>query len=669
MLGHNPGGREDPDKAGREEGYLFWLAWVTHQGANLQSIDDANGPMRPIFLTGTCKTLTSLVNDQPQLEFALGLSPLLATVCENPDTTLARASRRRSPALGAREGRADEHDVARRPAASLVIAGFALSCFGLLLFLWLAFGGPIPLKPQGYRVQVAFTDAATLADQADVRVAGVTIGKVVEKELAPGGQPPLDDDRAREPLRAAALRRARDPAPEDAARRDVRRARRRARAGAPALPEGARLADGQVAQAVEFDELLQIFDEPTRKAFQRVAGERRARRAPGAGATSTTRSATCRCSPRTRRTSSTCSTRAAPRCATSSATPAGRSSRSRATRSALATLVQRNAELFGELAERRDALAESIRILPTFLDETKATLARRADVLASTPSRCCATSTRCSTTCSRRSSRCASCRPTSRTSSTTSTRSSTRATRACRRCRACCAAWTRRSPRPARSCSQLNPLLRFLEFNQAKLSDFIADRRRRRSAASARRRRAARATGTSLPQIIIAGAQTLPALDAQRRQPRQRLPRRRTRARDPDAQILPSFDCSNGGEKPPTNTPGCKVQGRSRSADLEPVLPAGARGRARAAVARAAERACASASSATSSGSSSRACRACRGRARSSTRGDVLRARRRRRGRGRAAAPARGLGACSSPRSATAPTPSGRRAALRDATA
>jgi len=87
MLAYNPRGREAATVAGREEGYLFWLAWATHQGANLQSIDDANGPMRPIFLTGTCSTLTSLVNDQPQLEFALGLSPLLATVCKNPDTT------------------------------------------------------------------------------------------------------------------------------------------------------------------------------------------------------------------------------------------------------------------------------------------------------------------------------------------------------------------------------------------------------------------------------------------------------------------------------------------------------------------------------------------------------------------------------------------------------
>jgi phospholipid/cholesterol/gamma-HCH transport system substrate-binding protein len=87
MLAHNPAGREDPAKAGRDEGYLFWLAWLTHQTANLESIDDANGPMRPIFLTGTCKTLTSLVNDQPQLEFALGLSGLLNTVCKNPTTT------------------------------------------------------------------------------------------------------------------------------------------------------------------------------------------------------------------------------------------------------------------------------------------------------------------------------------------------------------------------------------------------------------------------------------------------------------------------------------------------------------------------------------------------------------------------------------------------------
>jgi phospholipid/cholesterol/gamma-HCH transport system substrate-binding protein len=93
MLGHNPGGREAPDKAGRDEGYLFWLSWLSHQTANLQSIDDANGPMRPIFVTGTCTTFTSLVNDLPQAEFALGLSPLLGSVCKNPTTTSLSARR------------------------------------------------------------------------------------------------------------------------------------------------------------------------------------------------------------------------------------------------------------------------------------------------------------------------------------------------------------------------------------------------------------------------------------------------------------------------------------------------------------------------------------------------------------------------------------------------
>jgi phospholipid/cholesterol/gamma-HCH transport system substrate-binding protein len=93
MLANNPGGAEPPDKPNRDEGYLFWTSWLTHQTSNLQSTDDANGPMRPIFVTATCNTFTSLVNDLPQAEFALGLSPLLATVCKNPTTASLNATR------------------------------------------------------------------------------------------------------------------------------------------------------------------------------------------------------------------------------------------------------------------------------------------------------------------------------------------------------------------------------------------------------------------------------------------------------------------------------------------------------------------------------------------------------------------------------------------------
>ena len=63
----------------------------------------------------------------------------------------------------------------------LTMVVFALSCFGLLLFLWLSFGGPVPLKPKGYRFQVAFQEAPTLGVEADVRTAGVSVGKVRTK--------------------------------------------------------------------------------------------------------------------------------------------------------------------------------------------------------------------------------------------------------------------------------------------------------------------------------------------------------------------------------------------------------------------------------------------------------------------------------------------------------
>ena len=55
---------------------------------------------------------------------------------------------------------------------------FALTCFGLLLFLWLAFGGPVPLKPKGYRFHTSFAESGQLALEADVRISGVPVGKV-----------------------------------------------------------------------------------------------------------------------------------------------------------------------------------------------------------------------------------------------------------------------------------------------------------------------------------------------------------------------------------------------------------------------------------------------------------------------------------------------------------
>src|ERR687893_2712279 len=67
----------------------------------------------------------------------------------------------------------------------LVAVGFTLSCFGLILFLWIAFGGPTPLAPESYRVTAYFPEATALALESDVRIGGVSVGKGKSIELAP----------------------------------------------------------------------------------------------------------------------------------------------------------------------------------------------------------------------------------------------------------------------------------------------------------------------------------------------------------------------------------------------------------------------------------------------------------------------------------------------------
>ncbi|MEJ7785314.1 MAG: MlaD family protein [Solirubrobacteraceae bacterium] len=68
------------------------------------------------------------------------------------------------------------------------MVAFTLSCFAILLFLWISFGGTVPLKPEGYRFTAAFPEAATLVEEADVRLAGVNVGKVRTRELGDGGR-------------------------------------------------------------------------------------------------------------------------------------------------------------------------------------------------------------------------------------------------------------------------------------------------------------------------------------------------------------------------------------------------------------------------------------------------------------------------------------------------
>src|SRR6476469_1623948 len=92
----------------------------------------------------------------------------------------------------------------------LVMVLFALSCFGLLLFLWLSFGGPVPLKPKGYQATVASPEATQLGGrlgrQADQEGDGPQAAQAHDRDA---------DDRPQ--VRAERQGHQGDPAPEDAA--------------------------------------------------------------------------------------------------------------------------------------------------------------------------------------------------------------------------------------------------------------------------------------------------------------------------------------------------------------------------------------------------------------------------------------------------------------------
>ena len=148
----------------------------------------------------------------------------------------------------------------------LVMVGFALSCFGLLLFLWLAFGGPVPLKPKGYRFEVAFREAGQLAQEADVRISGVSVGKVkaIDTDQRTGASDAtieLQSQYAPIPKDTKAILRQKTLLGETY----VELSPGSRRSGT--VPENGRLPAGQVAPTVELDEIFRAFDEKTRRAF------------------------------------------------------------------------------------------------------------------------------------------------------------------------------------------------------------------------------------------------------------------------------------------------------------------------------------------------------------------------------------------------------------------
>ncbi|HVR06163.1 MAG TPA: MlaD family protein [Solirubrobacteraceae bacterium] len=147
----------------------------------------------------------------------------------------------------------------------LVIVLFALSCFGLLLFLWESFGGPVPLKPEGYRFSVQLTRSLSLAEESDVRISGVSVGHVVGVTTHEGyTEATVEMDHLYAPVRA----------------NDRLQLRTKTLLGetyielfpqpgnAPALPDHGRLPSSQVQPIVTLDDILSSLEPDVRRSFQ-----------------------------------------------------------------------------------------------------------------------------------------------------------------------------------------------------------------------------------------------------------------------------------------------------------------------------------------------------------------------------------------------------------------
>ena len=219
-----------------EEGFLFWASWVNHLGPAVFSNQDAHGPIRRGLVVVGCQSLQILENvvlGNPQLGVLIAAARGARPARGLPERRGAGRRRAQPGRAADAEGRPQLRPDRRSWWASRSPAS------ALLLFLWLAFGGPVPLKPKGYRVSASFARGVAARDggrRADLR----RPGRQGQGDRARRGDRPLDrDDRARREVRAAALRRAGDPAPEDAARRDLRGADARAPSARASSPRAA----------------------------------------------------------------------------------------------------------------------------------------------------------------------------------------------------------------------------------------------------------------------------------------------------------------------------------------------------------------------------------------------------------------------------------------------
>ena len=182
---YNPGGAEGLDgksisqQRQRQEGFLYWLAWVSQNGSSLFSSADGQGPWRRVTICGVPAAAVTgdrerrarrHRSEQPragrsaqrdheprreQRRRPAARHPVRLLQLQRPALDAASGQRRRWPDPAASLDPATPAMNKNPPSLGRMAAmvGFTLSVAALLMFLWTAFGGTLPAAPGGLSLQ------------------------------------------------------------------------------------------------------------------------------------------------------------------------------------------------------------------------------------------------------------------------------------------------------------------------------------------------------------------------------------------------------------------------------------------------------------------------------------------------------------------------------------
>ncbi|HEX4108627.1 MAG TPA: MlaD family protein [Solirubrobacteraceae bacterium] len=146
-----------------------------------------------------------------------------------------------------------------------VAAIFTLSCVLGILYAWNRFGGTLPLRPHGYVFHAEFDQAANLADNEDVRIAGVNVGRIVSVSPRNGltdAKMELDKQYAPLASNAHAILRSKTLLGENFVEITP------GSPSAPKLPENGYLPTSQIGTTQQIDQVLSMLNPQTRAALQ-----------------------------------------------------------------------------------------------------------------------------------------------------------------------------------------------------------------------------------------------------------------------------------------------------------------------------------------------------------------------------------------------------------------